>query len=1021
MTARVHTDLIASVDEGPNAAISGHHRDSPISAHELADHDAASALVATLRPFLDAAHGTSHAHLADHFVGFGSERHSADTSPDVDTENVTTSHFAPLPFGDTGSAIHDLVMAGGGIADTVTSEASVAASASDASGLLLCGCPACVAARHHGQDSGGPQAGDLSPAAAGTGTGTVTPQSVPAYYIDALINEYDYKWGSGGIGTPVTVTYSFLTSVPGYYDPNAPERVNFAPMNAVQMATVRDALADYSHVANINFVEVSGVGSITFGTANLGPGIGGWAYYPYPGYSGPSDNYVLGDVWITNLYPSYANPGLGSWEYTAFIHEIGHAIGMKHPGNYNAGGGGTGGPYLPAAEDSHQYTVMSYYSGPTYGGVEPITPQLYDVATIQYLYGANTSYHAGDDTYTFAATEEVKTIWDGGGSDTFDASNQSQAVTIDLHPGSFSSIGGINNIAIAFGATIEAAVGSNYDDTLKAGDTGSILKGGAGNDQLIGGAGNDILNGGTGADQLVGGAGNDVLIGGTGGDILSGGGDDDTFIIAANGGADTVTDFIAGASSLDTIDLTAVVSVHSLAQILAIAIQSGADTVINFGGGNSVTLQDVTESNLIASDFDFSPASNHTPTDILLSNHMVAEGSANGTLIGNLSAVDSDQDDTFVYSLIDSAGGKFSLNGVNLLVAGGLHGASYDIDVRVTDSANNFFDKTMTIDISHLSGTTIVGTAGNDQFDADHTPAAQPYATDQSDTIDGAGGNDFINGLGGADTMHGGAGNDVYIVDHPNDVVIEMPGEGIDEIQTYNAQQFLGADVENLTGLSDIGQRLGGNGLGNIILGYTGNDVITGGDGNDTINAGGGDDRVYADNGNDTIDGGFGNDIAYGGAGDDTMYGSAGDDILSGDDGSDTIHSGDGADRVLGGAGNDFIYGDANKDLLFGEAGNDFIDGGADSDIAYGGIGDDSMYGSAGDDIFSGDDGNDTIYGGDGIDQLHGVAGNDFLYGDAGNDLLYGEAGNDFIDGGDGADNMIGGDGDDVYVLDFSQ
>ena len=110
-----------------------------------------------------------------------------------------------------------------------------------------------------------------------------------------------------------------------------------------------------------------------------------------------------------------------------------------------------------------------------------------------------------------------------------------------------------------------------------------------------------------------------------------------------------------------------------------IAIQSGANTVINFGGGNSVTLQDVTEANLIASDFDFSPAPNHSPTDILLSNHTVAEGSANGTLIGNLSAVDSDQDDTFVYSLIDSAGGKFSLNGVNLLVAGGLHGASYDV------------------------------------------------------------------------------------------------------------------------------------------------------------------------------------------------------------------------------------------------------------------------------------------------------------------------------------------------------
>ena len=191
---------------------------------------------------------------------------------------------------------------------------------------------------------------------------------------------------------------------------------------------------------------------------------------------------------------------LGSWEYTAFIHEIGHAIGMKHPGNYNAGGGGTAGPYLPAAEDSHQYTVMSYYSGPTYGGDR--TDHAAALRRCDHSISLRRQHvlpRRRRHLHLRRPRREVKTIWDGGGSDTFDASNQTQAVTIDLHPGSFSSIAGINNIAIAFGAMIEAAIGSNYDDTLKAGDTGSILNGGAGNDQLIGGAGNDILNGGTGA------------------------------------------------------------------------------------------------------------------------------------------------------------------------------------------------------------------------------------------------------------------------------------------------------------------------------------------------------------------------------------------------------------------------------------------------------------------------------------------------------------------------------------------
>src|SRR5262249_7386654 len=154
----------------------------------------------------------------------------------------------------------------------------------------------CVAARNSGHDgSSAPQ----SDGAAVTVTTTVTDGTAPAgalpYYVDALVNEYDYQWGSNTPGTAATVTYSFLASVPGYYASNATERSNSQPMNATQQAAVREILQMYSSAANINFVEVSGVGSITFGTANLGSGIAGWAYYPYPGYSGSSDNSLFGD------------------------------------------------------------------------------------------------------------------------------------------------------------------------------------------------------------------------------------------------------------------------------------------------------------------------------------------------------------------------------------------------------------------------------------------------------------------------------------------------------------------------------------------------------------------------------------------------------------------------------------------------------------------------------------------------------------------------------------------------------
>lgn len=403
---------------------------------------------------------------------FNPEKPAGDSEPGLIVAGGADSFPPPpsldsvtWPFSNLGSgaAEDDLYDAG---SDTPIADVLQAKEISP--GSLLCGCPDCVAARAAADDGTAFNAQDVTPAAAPIDVAAPAAAPSPPSYVDALINEYDYQWGSvGAPGTSATVTYSFLSSVPGYYDPGADERIAFAPMNATQQAVVRGILQDYAAVANVTFVEVSGAGSITFGTADLGPGIAGWAYYPYPGYSGPSDNDVFGDVWITNRYTSYANPIPGTWEYNAFIHEIGHALGLKHPGNYNAGGGGTGGPYLPSAEDSHQYTVMSYYTGPSYGGKEPLTPQLYDVAAMQYLYGANTSYHAGADTYAFATSTQVKTIWDGGGVDTFDASNQIQAVSIDLHPGSFSSIAGTNNIAIAFGCSIESAIGSNYNDALR--------------------------------------------------------------------------------------------------------------------------------------------------------------------------------------------------------------------------------------------------------------------------------------------------------------------------------------------------------------------------------------------------------------------------------------------------------------------------------------------------------------------------------------------------------------------------
>lgn len=316
-----------------------------------------------------------------------------------------------------------------------------------------------------------------------------------SYYIAALLPSGTPRWGSGAVGTAAQVTYSFLSAAPDYAD--ADDQRGFAALNENQRSAVRQALALWAAVANITFTEVtdSAASQIRIGTNNQQGESSGWAYYPGSGSGG--------DVYFANDQSAMTNPSVpGSFGFSTIVHEIGHALGLKHPGNYNAGGGGTEGPHLPSAEDTEQYSAMSYNSA---AGVTAASqsPQLYDIAAVQYLYGANTSYAAGNNTYTYNNTSSgfLSTVWDGGGTDTFDCSVQSLDCSISLAAGSFSSIGvantydssrASNNVAIAYGATIENAIGGSGADVITGNDAGNTLTGGSGNDTLIGGSGSDV-------------------------------------------------------------------------------------------------------------------------------------------------------------------------------------------------------------------------------------------------------------------------------------------------------------------------------------------------------------------------------------------------------------------------------------------------------------------------------------------------------------------------------------------------
>ena len=149
------------------------------------------------------------------------------------------------------------------------------------------------------------------------------------------------------------------------------------------------------------------------------------------------------------------------------------------------------------------------------------------------------------------------------------------------------AVEGGNGADVIFGASGDDRLGGGAGNDTLYGEAGAdALYGGDGNDYVSSGDGNDVLFGDAGNDQMVGGAGDDFFVLGLGDDGLTLGAGRDLVRFDYGNGRDTIFDFKSGEDRLDFThtDLTlAAVQANSIETAAGVLMTLGSGTILLYG------------------------------------------------------------------------------------------------------------------------------------------------------------------------------------------------------------------------------------------------------------------------------------------------------------------------------------------------------------------------------------------------------------------------------------------------------